>query len=287
MTSDVLGSQFNATVRELSCPPLPASAIDKLPALLAIASVPTSLPVAGGANVTFKTAVCPGGTVVLPPTPLAPKPEPVTSTLLMMAFAFPVFVRVTPSELLLPTTTLPKSKLAVLAPNTGAEITPLPLAEIASGELGALLSSEMEPVAFPAELGANTTLKVMFWPGAMLIGTVSPDVLKPAPVTLALEIVTFAVPLFCSVIVCELLEPVATPGKLALVGVAESCGWTCGCGCGVFGSGAVGAALLEALDGVTTPAQPLLKTAAARTTPKTHFDTLLTSDRLSAIVGQV
>ena len=56
----------------------------------------------------------------------------------------------------------------------------------------------------------------------MLIGTVSPEVLKPAPVTLALEIVTLAVPLFCSVMVCELLEPAATPGKLALVGVAES-----------------------------------------------------------------
>jgi hypothetical protein len=79
-----------------------------------------------------------------------------------MAFALPVLVTVTPSELLLPTTTLPKSKLPVLALNTGAEITPLPVAEIASGELGALLSSEMEPVTFPAELGVNTTLKVMF-----------------------------------------------------------------------------------------------------------------------------
>ena len=79
-----------------------------------------------------------------------------------MAFAFPVLVTVTPSELLLPTNTLPKSKLPVLALNPGAEITPLPVAEIASGELEALLSSEMEPVTLPAELGVNTTLKVMF-----------------------------------------------------------------------------------------------------------------------------
>lgn len=222
MTSDVLGSQFNATVCELSCPPLPTSAIDKLPALLAIDSVPRTAPVVEGANVTFSAAVCPGGTVVPEPRPLDPKPVPVTSTLLTMAFAFPVLVTVTPSELLLPTNTLPKSKLPVLALNPGAEITPLPVAEIASGELGALLSSEMEPVTFPTELGANTTLKVVFCPGAMLIGTVSPEVLKPAPVTLALEIVTLAVPLFCSVIVCELLKPAATPGKLAVVGVAKS-----------------------------------------------------------------
>ena len=162
MMSDVLGSQFNATVCELSCPPLPASVTERFPALLAIAIVPTTLPVAEGANVTFSAAVCPGGTVVPAPRPFATKPVPVTSTLLTMAFALPVLVTVTPSELLLPTTTLPKSKLPVLALNTGAEITPLPFAEIASGELGALLSSEMEPVTLPTELGVNTTLKVMF-----------------------------------------------------------------------------------------------------------------------------
>jgi hypothetical protein len=84
----------------------------------------------------------------------------------------------------------------------------------------------------PAELGVNITLKVTFWPAAMLIGTVRPEMLNPTPVTLAREIVTLAVPGFCSVIVCE-LEPVATAGKLALMGVAESC--DCSCGCGVFG----------------------------------------------------
>src|SRR5260370_38969547 len=100
----------------------------------------------------------------------------------------------------------------------------LPLGVIASGLLGALPQRESEPVTFPADVGANTALNVALWPAAMLIGNARPEMLKPAPVTFALEIVTLTVSPFCNVIVCELLEPMATAGKLALVGVAASCG---------------------------------------------------------------
>lgn len=218
----MLASQLSATVCELNCPPLPDSLIDTFPPLLATANAPVALPVAAGANVTFNAAVCPGGTVVFALTPVAPKPGPVTSTLLIIAFAFPVFVKTTPSELVFPINTLPKSKFPTLAVNTGADDNALPLAEIASGELGALLAREMDPVTLPVELGVNTTLKVVLWPAPMLMGTVRPEVLNPAPTTLALEIVTVPVPGFCSNIVCEVLEPVTTAGKLALMGVAAS-----------------------------------------------------------------
>jgi hypothetical protein len=43
--------------------------------------------------------------------------------------------------------------------------------------------------------------------------------------------VTLPVPPFCNVMACELLEPAATAGKLAIMGVAESCA------CGVAGGG--------------------------------------------------
>ncbi|HXN51144.1 MAG TPA: hypothetical protein VN943_04345 [Candidatus Acidoferrum sp.] len=169
--------------------------------------------------------------------------------------------------------------------NSAVDAMALALVEIASGELGALLVKEMEPVTFPAPLGVNTTLNVAFWPGAMLIGSVRPDVLKPAPVTLAPEIVTLAVPAFCNVMVCELLEPIATPGKVALVGVAES--W----GCGVFvGGGVPGAGVPlppEELDPITTPAQPLPIIEVASTIATKHFDTLFRYDPWSAIVRQV
>jgi hypothetical protein len=251
----VLGSQFSATLCELNCPPLPANAIDTPAALLATVTDPATLPVADGANITFNTAVCPGVTVVLAPAPLAVNPAPVTTTLEIVTFAFPVFVSVTPSELLLPTSTLPKFRLLVLALSVVVDAMPLPLVAIASGVLGALLTSEIEPVAFPADVGANTTLNVAFWPAAMLIGNARPEVLKPAPVTFALEIVRLALPPFCNVIVCELLEPIATAGKLALVGIAASCG------CSAMplplvtiASGVLGALLTSEIEPVTFPA---------------------------------
>jgi hypothetical protein len=218
----VLASQFSATVCELGCPPLPDSMIDIFPPLLAIAIAPVALPVADGANVTFNAAVCPGATVVFAPAPLALKPGPVTNTLLIIAFAFPAFVKTTPSELVLPVNTLPKSRLPTLAVSIGADVSALPLVEIANGELGASLAREIDPVTFPAELGANTMLNVVLCPGPMLMGTVKPEVLNPAPATLALEIVTLPVPGFCSITVCDALEPMATAGKLALIGVAAS-----------------------------------------------------------------
>jgi hypothetical protein len=205
--------------------------MEVVPALLPMVMPPATFPVAVGANVTSSAALCPIAKVVLTPTPLDVNPDPVTSTLEIVTLAFPVLVNVRLSELLLPTTTLPKSRLFVLALSESVCAMPLPLAEIASGEFGASLAREIEPLAIPAELGANTTLNVALCPAAILIGTVSPDVLNPAPATLALEIVTVPDPGFCNVIVCELLDPVATAEKLALAGIADNSG------CGVFVEG--------------------------------------------------
>jgi hypothetical protein len=162
---------------------------------------PATLPVSDGAKTTLSAAVCPGANVVLAPAPLVLNPAPATSTLEIVTFAFPEFVNTMLCELLLPTTTLPKSRLLALELSNGDDATALPLVEIASGELGALFLNEIEPVTFPAALGANTTLNVALLPAAMLIGSVRPDVLKPAPATLALEIVTLVVPAFRNVMV--------------------------------------------------------------------------------------
>ena len=113
----------------------------------------------------------------------------------------------------------------------------------------------------------------------MLIGSAKPDVAKPAPATAALEIVTPPVPPFCKVIVCEPLVPAVTNGKLAFIGVAESCG------CGVFVEGVGGGPpaagfppLPDEFDPMTTPAQPLPTIEAASTSATTQFDALLTCD---------
>lgn len=109
----------------------------------------------------------------------------------------------------------------------------------------------------------------------MLIGSAKPDVANPAPVTTVLEIVTLLVPAFCRVMVCEPLVPAVTIGKLALIGVAASCG----CGVLVTGGGPPDAGfppLPDEFDPMTTPAQPLPISAAASTSATIQLDVLLT-----------
>ena len=102
-----------------------------------------------------------GVSVVPALTPLALNPVPETVTVEIVTLEFPLFVSVAPSELFPPTFTFPKPRLVGFAPTRKVAATPVPLKEIASGELGALLTSETEPVTLPAELGVKTTLKVV------------------------------------------------------------------------------------------------------------------------------
>ena len=82
----------------------------------------------------------------------------------------------------------------------------------------------MLPVALPAEVGANCAVSVAVDPGLMLAGRVRPLVLKPAPETVAAEIVSTALPELVSVIFCVALLPTFTFPKLTLVGLMVSCG---------------------------------------------------------------
>jgi hypothetical protein len=157
-------------------------------------------------------------------TPVALKPAPVTPTLEIVTLEFPLFVRATLSELLLPSFTLPKLRLDVPRPNSFVAASPVPLSAMANGEFGALLVKLTEPVTAPAAVGANTALNVAEPPAAMFNGAVMPVVLKPVPVVVTAEIVTVAVPPFVKLIVCELFVPVTTLPKAALEGVAVSCG---------------------------------------------------------------
>jgi len=211
--------------------------------------------------------------------PLTEYPAPVTLTPEMVTFAFPAFVSVALKELLLPSNTLPKSSALVLATSSAVAAVVLPFAEITSGEFGASLVSEIDPVMFPAVVGANTTLNVVLWPAAMLAGNVSPVWLKPAPLTAICEIVTAPVPPLDNAIVCELLEPALTLGKLALLGAAASCG------CGVFPGGGVPA--LDPFDPITTPAQPFTIIEVANAITTRHNFNFVESDPAFPIVGPV
>ena len=87
------------------------------------------------------------------------KPAPVMLLPVMDAAAVPGLERVTVvGALVLPTATFPKLTLAGLA--LSVPCVPVPLRAIVAGEPGALLVIEMLPVALPADVGANVTVKV-------------------------------------------------------------------------------------------------------------------------------
>jgi len=120
-------------------------------------------------------------------------------TLEIVTLEFPLLVNVTFCALLFPTFTFPKLKFVGLAARRCVAVTPVPLRLIPSGELGALLTREIEPLELVAAAGVKTVLKLARFPGAMIKGVVKPVALKPLPVTLACEMVTLALPPFVRV----------------------------------------------------------------------------------------
>ena len=222
----MLAVQLKAAVCAMSCTPVPDNAMlaGELVALLATLTLPVRLPEEAGAKVTLRVTAWLGVKVVPEVTPLALKLAPEAVTLERVTFEFPVLVKLALSKLLLPKFTLPKLRLVGFAVSRKVAVTPVPLRAIVRGELGALLTSETVPVTLPAALGVKTTLNVALLPAAMVRGTVMPVRLKPLPDTVAWEIARLALPALDSLMVCELLVPVATLPKLALVGVGASCG---------------------------------------------------------------
>jgi hypothetical protein len=107
-------------------------------------------------------------------TPLGLKPTPVAFTPEMVSFVFPVFVRVTASELVVPSFTFPKLKLVGFAASNALAATPVPPKATVSGELGALLISATDPDALPADDGVKTALNVVLFPAAIVNGAFNP-----------------------------------------------------------------------------------------------------------------
>ena len=58
----------------------------------------------------------------------------------------------------------------------------------------AFVVSVTAPVIEPDVVGSNETVREAVWPGFSVTGSVSPDIVKPAPVTVAALIVSGAVP---------------------------------------------------------------------------------------------
>lgn len=91
---------------------------------------------------------------------------------------------------------------------------------IAIGEPGAVLTTEMLPVALPAVVGANFAVNEVLWPAASVAGIERPVIEKPVPEAVACETVTLAVPEFVKVTATDPFAPTRTLPKLTLDGFA-------------------------------------------------------------------
>jgi hypothetical protein len=154
-------------------------------------------PLAPGVKVTVKLADCPAVSV-------AGKeiPESTNSPLLELADEIvtdaPLAVRLPVSAAFEPTVTLPKLRLVGETANV-PEAVPVPESAI-PGEFAAFDATDRLPLAVPALVGVNVTLKVTLWPDVRLMGKLlNPLVENDAPVKFTCEIATVDPPVLVSV----------------------------------------------------------------------------------------
>jgi hypothetical protein len=150
-----------------------------------------------GVKLTVNVEEFPGANVSGKARPVRPNPVPGPADWAMLRLAVPGFVSVTVCEFVWPTVTVPKLTLAGTIDIWGW--VPTPLSEIDSGEFAAVLITDAIPVAFPATVGVNVTLKLAACPADNVTIGAEPLRVKPLPVTLTWEMLTVALPVFVSV----------------------------------------------------------------------------------------
>jgi hypothetical protein len=166
--------------------------------LLVTVTDPLSFPAAVGLKMTLNVRLCVAVSVTGVPAPLKLNPVPLAVIAEMVTSEFPVLVTVTVLVEDDPVFTVPKPRLVLLNEIVCVELSPLPLNPIVAGLPGALLTTEMLPVADPAAVGANCVLKVDDCPGFRESGSAIVPRLNPAPVTLTWLMVRAAVPVLLS-----------------------------------------------------------------------------------------
>jgi hypothetical protein len=184
-------------------------------------TVPLKLPADPGANFTVNVVLCPAVNVTGGVIPETLNPVPDSPTAEIVRLVPPVFVIVSVWLDVCPTVILANVRLVGDAVATAATA-PVPDSAISAVLLDPLKLSDTCPVTAPAAVGANFTPNVVSCPGANVNGRLSPVTLKPAPVTVACEIVRLAPPVFCKVSVCVALLPTTTVPKLKLLGLVDN-----------------------------------------------------------------
>lgn len=172
---------FDASVPGVTPVPDRAIVSVELGAFEVIVTSPLEVPADVGVNVTVKVALCPAVSVTGAVIPLRLKPVPVTAAWEIVTVAPPVLVTVSEIDCLLPSVTLPKLRLEGFDPRSPGEI-PAPDKAIVNVGLDPVEVMVTVPLALPADVGVNITLKVVLCPAASVTGAVIPLRLKPVPV---------------------------------------------------------------------------------------------------------
>ena len=90
---------------------------------------------------------------------------------------------------------LPKVNVVGLMLKVSVAANPVPLSATEVGEVGALLTIEMFPVAAPTAVGRKATVIEVCCPAFTFIGSTNPLTLNAAPVSVTCVMVNVAVPL--------------------------------------------------------------------------------------------
>lgn len=201
MSGDVLASHERFTECTGADVPVPlsASVMVELCAFVAVnVNVAFTVVATRGLNVTVKEVLWPAAMVTGSDNPPTVNTEllvlaPVTVTLAPVALNVPEAVP------LVPTTTLPRDRLVGETVNCPVTLAPEPDILMLKVAFDAFEVMVMLPLVFPAEAGANVTVKVVLWLAAKVSGAVMPLSVNPVPLMLTLEIMTLVPPVLVTV----------------------------------------------------------------------------------------
>lgn len=173
-------------------------------------------PATVGEKVTERLALLPAANVYGKESPLTLKPVPLMLAAEIVRLEAPVFDRVRDCVWVLPTVTLPRFILEGALRYPGVGFVPEPERVTPTEASDAFEVSARVAPAEPAVVGAKRTDKVVLIPAAKVYGKETPPTLKPAPVTLAAEIVRLDPPEFDRVSACDWLLPTITLPRFIL-----------------------------------------------------------------------
>lgn len=211
--------------------PVTAIAVGALLALLASVIVPLALPAVVGANTTFTETLCPAARLIGNVGPVAENTAAEELNEDRVTAVPPEFVTENVCEPVLPTFTFPTLRLAALAESLPAATAAVPVAltPIVVGALLALLDTVITPVAAPAVVGVNTTVKGTDWPGLMSIGKTGPAATNVVEDELTPERIAVMPPVFVTEKLCVAVLPTVTLPKLNAVELAAIMPGCCCC----------------------------------------------------------